>query len=71
MSRSVRTTPAIHPIDCDCSSCEPGGPALSAIEESGNHIVRATVVGFVLGWVITFFLDLALDGPGMFVGFGL
>lgn len=35
-----------------------------------NHIVRATVAGFVLGWVITFFLDLALDGPGMFVGFG-
>lgn len=71
MSRPVRTTPIFHAIDCDCSSCAPAGPGDAAVEEAGNHIVAATVIGFVLGWVVVFFLDRVLGGPGMFVGFGL
>jgi hypothetical protein len=71
MSRHTQSAPRWHQVDCDCSTCWPDAPSVAPVEASGAEMIGWTIVGFLLGGVITFLLDRVTDGPGMLVSFAL
>lgn len=71
MRHRVEAAPLWHPVTCTCATCEPDAPSVAPIEASGTEMIGWTIVGLLLGCLVTFLLDRLTDGPGMLVGFGL